>query len=323
MKPLKSKVKIIFIGTPEFGAIILENLIKSKFKPFLVITSLDKKVGRKQILTPPPVKLIAKKYKIPVLQVKKIGTKKTIKKIRSLKPDLIVVASFSQIIPKEILKIPIFGCFNIHPSLLPKYRGPSPIQSTILNDDEETGVSIILMDGKIDHGPIVAQEKIKIKEKIGYIELEKKLAELGADLLIKVLPKIIEREIVLKDQDHSKASFTKIFKKEDGRIDWTKPAEIIEREIRAFERWPQSFAFLEDKKKKIRVKILKASILKQTSNGPYGECGKVFAAPNDKIAVQCGKDYLVIEKIQIEGKKEIKIEDFLKGHSDIFGKKFE
>ncbi len=321
-KQLKSEIKIIFIGTPEFGAVILEKLAKSKYKPILVITSLDKKVGRKQILTPPPVKLIAQKYKIPVLQIKKIKSKRVIKKIKNLKPDLIIVASFAQIIPAEILKIPTFGCLNVHPSLLPKYRGPSPIQTTILNEEKETGVTIILMDKKIDHGPIVAQEKIKIKKE-RYIELEKKLANLGGKLLLKILPKIIKREIKLRDQDHSKASFTKIFKKEDGKIDWAKPAEVIEREIRAFERWPQSFTFLNLKNKKVRIKILEAKVQKQSKKGPFGTIGKIFLAPNDKIAIQCGKDYLIVEKIQLEGKKEMKIEDFLKGHLDIIGKVFE
>ncbi len=318
-------MKIIFMGTPEFGVIILEELIKASFKPVLVVTAPDKPVGRKQIITPPPVKISAEKYNIEVCQPDKIenycvGTVGKLK-IKKLNPDLIIIAGFGQILPKEILEIPKYGCLNIHPSLLPKYRGSSPIQYTILNGDKETGVTIILMTEKLDQGNIISNFQFPISnEKITYPELSQKLAELGAKLLLETIPKWINGEIEPKPQDDSRATYTKILKKEDGKIDWKKPAESIERQIRAFQPWPGSFSeFQISNQKSQKLKILKADILKQTKNGPFGVPGKTFLAPNDKIAVQTGKDFLVIEKLQLEGKKTMSSEEFLRGHLKFIG----
>jgi methionyl-tRNA formyltransferase len=326
-------MKIIFIGTPEFGAIILEGLIKANFEPVLVITTPDKPVGRKQIITPPPVKLLAEKYEIPILQPEKLQVISY--KLQEIKPDLIIVAAYGQIIPRDILDIPKYGCLNIHPSLLPKHRGASPIQYAILNGDKKTGVTIMLMDEKMDHGPILAKREWEIpnpksqitnksqilNSKITYEELHNKLADLGAKLLIETIPKWINKEIKPTSQDDSRATYTKIIKKEDGKIDWKKPAEEIERKIRAFDPWPGAFTRFKIKDLRFTTfKILKADVLEQTKNGPFGEPGKTFLAPDDKIAVQTGKDFLIIEKLQQEGKKPMTSEEFLRGHLDFIGK---
>jgi len=285
-----NKIRIIFIGTPEFGAIILEELVKNNYQPFLVITSPDKPVGRKQILTPPPVKLVAQKYKIPIEQPERIKNYES--EIRNLKPDLVICAAYGQIISEEILKIPRHGCLNVHPSLLPKYRGPSPIQTTILNGDEKTGVTIMLMDEEIDHGPILAKRELEItnpKSKITYRELHDKLAEIGAKLLIETIPDWISGKIKPKTQDEKKTTYTKIIKKEDGKIDWKKPAQEIERQIRAFNPWPGAFTFIQKKGKKIRIKICQAELSKD----------------NNK---------LIIKKLQPEGKKPMSFEEFKKGY---------
>ncbi len=223
MKNNRAKLKIIFIGTPEFGAIVLDGLVNNGYGPILVATAPDKPVGRKAVLTPPPVKLLAEKYKIPALQPEKIENCKL--KIENLKPDLGITAAYGKIIPKDILDIPKSGFINIHPSLLPKYRGPSPIQTAILNGDKETGVSIILMDEKMDSGPIVAMSNVKCQmSNVTHKELEKKLANLGTELLLKTIPRWLKGEIKPIPQDESKATYTKIFKKDDGKIDWKKPA---------------------------------------------------------------------------------------------------
>lgn len=308
-----NKIKIIFIGTPEFGAIVLEKLIKSGHKPFLVITASDKPVGRKQILTPPPVKVIAEKYSIPVAQPEKILNHKS--EILNLKPDLIIVAAYSQILPKEILDIPKHGCLNVHPSLLPKYRGASPIQYVILNGDKKTGVTIILMDEKIDHGHIVAQKTLAIREQETAATLHNKLAELGACLLLETIPKWVKNMIKPKKQEESQATFTKILFKEDGKINWQKPAGEIERKVRAFNPWPGAYSFADNK----IIKILKVGVLKKTKSGPFGSAGKTYLAADDKIAVQSGDDFIIIEKLQFEGKKEMGVEDFLRGHSNFIG----
>ncbi len=328
-------MKFIFLGTPLFGAIILEGLIKNNYKPSLVITAPNKPVGRKQIITPSPVKIIAEKYNIPVSQPTKIKSRF----ISGINPDLGIVSAYGQIIPKEILKIPKYGFINIHPSLLPKYRGPSPIQTAILNGDKKTGLTIILIDEKIDHGPILAQREWEIPNyksqitnkfqipiiKITYKELSKKLAELSIELLVETIPKWISGEIKPQPQDESRATFTKIIRKEDGRIDWSKPAEQIERQIRAFYPWPGSFAFFKktarqslasrgpaaagrrntdrDSNKTLSVKILETEIAEKENP--------------KKFSVKCGKNYLIIKKLQPEGKKPITGGDFKRGYGNI------
>ncbi len=299
---LNIEPKIIFFGTPEFGSIILEKLAKNSYKPTLVVTTPDKPVGRKQIFTSSPVKLIAKKYNIPVEQPKNIENLKLITK--SWKPDLIIVAAYSKIFPEKILKIPKYGCLNVHPSLLPKYRGPSPIQSTILNGDKKTGVTIILMDKKIDHGPIIANHELKIKEyEYSYEELEKKLADLGGELLLETIPKWINNKINPQPQDEEKVSYTKIIKKENGKIDWLKSADEIERKIKAFTPWPGAYTFFKSKNgKTINLKILEADIAKKEIP--------------EKLSIECGKNYLIIKKLQPAGKKPMSGKDFKHGYGN-------
>ncbi|PIR72090.1 MAG: methionyl-tRNA formyltransferase [Candidatus Nealsonbacteria bacterium CG10_big_fil_rev_8_21_14_0_10_36_24] len=293
----KEKFKIIFLGTPEFGVIILEGLINGGHKPILVVTAPDKPVGRKQMLTPPPVKTIAQKYNILIEQPKKIKNLEL--KIKNLKPDLGIVAAYGHIIPQEILTIPKYGFLNVHPSLLPKYRGPSPIQTAILNGDEETGVTIILMDEKIDHGPILAKRELEFSiSNFQFSKLHDKLAELGVKLLLETIAKWINGEIKPKPQNESKATYTKIIKKDDGKINWSRPTTEIEKQIRAFNPWPGTFTFIKKNNlpslklrrasKIIRVKILEAEVSKSNQ--------------------------LIIKKIQPEGKKPMTFEEFKRGY---------
>jgi len=343
----RARLKIIFIGTPDFAVPILEKLIKSDYKPVLVITAPDKSVGRKQIVTPPPAKLVAEKFNIPIFQPQEI--KNQISKIKNLKPDLIVVAAYGQILPKKILGIPKYGCLNIHPSLLPKYRGPSPIQYAILNGDEETGVTIILMNEKVDAGPIISTYNLQLTTyNYTYEELEKKLAELGAKLLIETIPKWTKGEIQPQPQDESEATYTKILKKEDGRIDWKKSAEEIERQIKAFNPEPGTYTKIQNSKCKSQnenskckiFKIYKATVLPCKIKKRVGEA---FLTEDGKLAVACGlvrrlrrpkatssaegrslgeggKDALLLEEIQPEGKRKMTAQEFLRGHQDIIGK---
>ena len=305
-------LKIIFIGTPRFGAIVLEELTKS-FPPCLVITHVDKKFGREQILKSPEVKIAAENLCLPVLQTENI--KSNVEDIRKLKPDLIVVAAFDQIIPKSILDIPKSGSLNVHPSLLPKYRGPSPIQFAVLSGDTKTGVTIMKMNEKMDQGEIVSKKEIEIDDKDSYIGLLPRLAELGGLLLIQTIPLFIEGKIKLIPQNEKEATYTKILKKEDGHIDFNLSALEIERMVRAFNPFPSSHCFLDSK----TLKIFKASVLKQNEAGPFGVIGKTFLATNNEIAVQTGKDFLVIQELQIEGKKRMKTEEFLRGNLKLVG----
>lgn len=311
------KPKIIFLGTPEFGAIILNGLIKNGFKPALVVTSPDKPVGRKQTLTSPPVKLIAQKNNISVEQPETIRNLKL--KVKSLNPDLGIVAAYGQILPKEILDIPKFGFLNVHPSLLPKYRGPSPVQTAILEGDQKTGVTLMLIDEKMDHGPIIVQEEMAISEKESKEHLHNRLAMLGIKLLIETIPQWIGEKIKPRPQEEKNATFSEIITKERGRIDWQKKAETIERETRAFYPWPGSYAVWQKDKKELRIKVLKSRVLKSPEKTRY-LVGKVLVVPQNEIGVQCGDgNFLVIERLKPEGKNEMGAEDFLRGYSSFIG----
>ncbi len=280
----------IFFGTPEFAAIILEKLIKTGLKPALLICNPDKPVGRKKILTPPPTKIIAQKYGINFWQPEKLTIDNL--KIKIKKADFAIIAAYSKILPKEVLEFPRLGTIGIHPSLLPKYRGPSPIQSVLLNGEKETGLTLFLTDEKIDHGPILVKQKLNTRlEIINYEKLMETLAKLGADLLIKTLPKFIKNGIKPKPQNENEATHTKKFKTEDAFINpldldtalngkSLETAIIIERKIRALNPEPSAWTFRQIQDKKMRVKLLGAEIIQEK---------------------------LKLKTIQIEGKKPTKV----------------
>lgn len=276
------KYKIIFLGTPGFALPSLQALIKdASFEVGAVITEPDKPAGRNRKLTPPPVKILAEKYYIPVWQPDKIRNLKL--KIKNLQPHVAVVVAYGQIIPKEILEIPEHGFINIHPSLLPKYRGPAPIQAAILNNNKQTGVTLMKMDEKMDHGDVVASCKLQgLSCKVNYQNLSEKLARVGADLLIKTLPDYLAGKIKGHPQNHQKATYTKLIKKVDGLINWKEPIKIIERKIRAYNPWPGCFTYLNGK----RLKIIKAHL----------ESNK-----------------LVFDEVQLEGKKPLNWQEFKLG----------
>ncbi len=316
----EKKIKIIFIGTSDFAVKILSELIKKGYNFSFIVTSPNRRAGRNKKLKESPVSLIAKKNKITTFKPEKISTFQN--KIKKSFPDLIIVCDYGQKIPKTILEIPKKGCLNVHPSLLPKLRGPSPIKELILKGENKTGVTIIKMNEKIDKGPIIAKEELKIKkEKPTYQELHNQLAILGANLLIKTIPKWINEKVKTNLQDESRATYTKMITKKCGKINWKEPACEIEKKVRAFNPWPGTYSFFKDKKtkKEKMVKITKADIQTQTKDGPFGSPGKVYMATNDKLAVQTGKDFLIINKIQIENKKEMNVKDFINGNVDFIG----
>jgi methionyl-tRNA formyltransferase len=226
-----------------------------------------------------------------------------------------VLAAYGRIILQEILDIPVHGALNVHPSLLPKYRGPSPVQSAILAGEETTGVTILLMDKEIDHGPILTNDKLQTtNDKSTYPELHNQLAELGGDLLVQTIPLWVEGKIKPVPQNHSEATYTKLITKEQGIIDWEKPAEYIERQVRAFYPWPGTYTKFEKISKYQILKILKANVLAETQGKP----GETFLH-NSQLAVYAGKDALVIEELQLEGGKPMSSKEFLLGHRDFIG----
>ena len=310
------ELKIAFLGTPEFAVPILEKLIQSRYKPIAVFCAPDKPVGRKQILTPPPIKVIAQKNNIPIYQPENVTDFKL--QITSLNPDLIICAAYSLILPKEVLAVPKFGYLNIHPSLLPKYRGPSPIQYAILSGDKETGVTIIKMNEKIDAGPILKNQRLNIKnQRYTTPKLSEKLSEMGANLLLEILPDWITGKIKPEPQDESKATYTKIIKKEDGLINWQRSAQEIERQFRAFTPWPGAYTRIMNNKSRImNLKITEAAVSKDDKNKKPGE---IFLTDDEKLAIRAGDGCLLLEKLQIEGGKPMTAQDFLRGHREIIG----
>ena len=308
--------KVIFIGTPEYSVLTLEALIADeRFDVVAVITAPDAPSGRKQILTPPPVKVAAQKHGLKILQpIHLAGRDEALPRlydeIKNLSLDVIITIAYGQIIPPEILNIPKYGCLNLHASLLPKYRGASPIQAAIKKGDTQTGVTLMKMDEDLDTGPIIAQEKITITPNETGESLHDKLAKLSAQTLLKHLPDYLAGKITPQAQDDAQASVASKLTRKNGRIDWTKPAEEIERMVRAYYPWPGTWSMWSGQ----TLKIIAADpqILKSNHSQP----GTVFKY-NEKLAVQCGNGALAIETLQLEGKKSMSAAEFLRGYGSV------
>jgi len=311
-----SKLRIIFMGTSALAEVVLESLLKEKYNIIAVFTQPDKKVGRKKELKISPVKSLAQKHKIPIFQPKKFD-ENVISKIKKTKPDLIIVAAYGKILPREVLEIPGFGSLNVHASILPKFRGPSPIQNALLANEKETGVTVMLMDEGIDTGDILVREKIKISPKNNFKNLSLKLSKLGTKLLLKTVPLWIEGKIKKIKQDNSHATLCQLIEREDGRIFWNEEAKNIYNKYRAFYPWPGIFSFWKNGDSLERIKFHKISIQKKDSQIKHLP-GKVFQSGN-KIGIKVSDGVIIIEKMQLEGKKTLTAEEFANGHPDFVG----
>jgi len=282
--------KTAFFGTSKFAVGVLAEFVRSEQLPALIVTTPDKPQGRKMVVAPPPVKVWAQEKDIDVVQPEKLD-EDFIAEFRNTDWNLFIVASYGKILPKVLLDIPEHGTLNVHPSLLPKFRGATPIQSTILADKKETGVTILLIDEKVDHGPIVAQASVTSEEwPLPYALLEDLLAHAGGELLAEIIPAWINSEITPEEQDHNKATFTKQIKKEDGLIDLNDDPYQNYLKVLAYERWPGTFFYIKRGGKKIRIKIVTAKYVPQNKKG-----------------------MLEILRIIPEGKKEMDYKDFLRG----------
>lgn len=301
-------IKIIFFGSDENSSALLELLIKNNYNIQLVITKTEKQSGRKTNIN--LVKSIANENNIEMLETDKLSAKE-FKFIKNIKPDIGILLSYGAIIPENIIKLFPSGILNIHPSLLPKYRGSSPIQYTLLNGDSKTGVSLMLLTKKMDAGPIIAQERIKIENDDNYSSLSKKLFGVGNKLLIENISKYISGEIKAKSQDEKNVSLTKIIKKEDGLIDWKTDAKSINNKIKAFENWPSAYTKFNGK----ILKIIDAEYLEKNSNN---EIGKIFLEDSE-IFIQCRQGLLKLKKVQLEGKSSCDIKSFINGYKDFIG----
>jgi len=302
--------RIAFFGTPALAAVILGVLCESPFKPALVITAPDKPAGRGYAITPSAVKEAAERHGIAVLQSQKLDTQ-FLDSIGAEPWDLFIVAAYGKIIPKSILDIPRRGTLNVHGSLLPKYRGSSPIQTAIANGDTTTGPTIMLLDEKMDHGPIVSQKEFTINKDETSATLFEKMAQEGAELLVTTIPGWLDGTIPAIPQNHEEATTTKMLSKEDGRIDWNKDAKAIERLVRAYDPWPGTFTFWGGR----RMKVLKASTCDSQVPGAPGTVVKC----DDGIAVCTADVPLTIHSLQLEGKKPQNANEFARTYPDFIG----
>lgn len=316
----KQNIKIIFFGTSDFAVLTLEALVKNGYEIITVVTTPDEPAGRKQILTPPPVKIRAQGLGFRVLQPINLKDPKFLNDLyptpSTLSPDVGVVAAYGKIIPAEIINIPRHDLLNIHPSLLPKYRGPTPIQSAILNGEKETGITIIKIDEEVDHGPIIGSRVQDIGSSEKYEELETKLAKSGAELLIKILPDYLTGKVKLVEQDHGQATFTKKFTIEDGEIKPNDTAEAAYNKIRALNPEPGTYIWINRKNKKTRLKVLEAQLLSYLEAEPLS---KGLCEKNGFLALGLKNGSLLLKLVQPEGKKPMKGEDFARGNRDFIG----
>lgn len=309
---MKNNFKIVFLGTPSFAEMTLKALVDNDLKPFLVITQPDKPSGRKQELTPPPVKILAEKNGIEVRQP---ANKNELKEIfKDLDVDVCVLVAFGMIIPQEVLDASKKGFINVHPSLLPLYRGPSPVQAALLNGDEKTGVTVMQLTAGMDEGPIIKQKEVNIKKSDNFLDLHNELSELGAKMVVDVLPDYVQDKIKLVEQDHAKATYCKIINRQDGLIDWSDGSEKIFNQFRAFSPWPGVFTLYQGKRLKITdLKPLEGDF------EPNLAIGELFLANKKDLAVHCGAGVVKLVEVQLEGKKAQSGWDFYNGHKDIIG----
>jgi len=309
------RFRTIFMGTPDFAVPGLEALLQAPDLEIVgVFTQTDKPVGRQQKLTPPPIKEIALKNKLKIFQPEKI--KNEVETISSLKPDLIIVIAYGKIIPPTILNIPKYGCLNVHASLLPKYRGAACLNAPIINGEPETGLTIMKIDAGLDTGPILRQAIIKLTGLETLEELHDILAKKSAEILVPTIHDWLAGKIILQNQDDSQASYVKMITKEDGRLNWQEPAVKIERLIRGFNPWPGTFS-------KIGQQTLKIiSVDYEILNINQYKAGTIFLK-NGRMAIQCGQNSLVILKLQLEGKKIMTAEEFLRGNKSFVGQVLE
>lgn len=299
---------VVFMGTPSFSVPFLDAIIKSRREVALVITQPDKPKGRGQKLMPPPVKEFAMSLNIPVLQPEKLSEASVAEAIRGLNPEFIVVVAYGKIIPSQILKIPVKGCINVHASILPEYRGASPIQWAVINGRTHSGVTTMLMDETLDTGDILLQETVEIDRTDTAGSLGVTLSETGPRLLIKTLDGLERGGIIPIPQSHDKASYASLIKKEDGIINWKESSEHIYNKIRGFDPWPGVYTFYKGK----RWGIWKADVKDDTI--PAAKPGEVIDVIPDGIVVAAGKGAVNIKEIQPEGKRRMRVDEYLRGH---------
>ena len=295
-------MRVLFIGTGEIGVPVLRWLMQSKAHELIgVVTQPDKPAGREQRIEAPPIKVEAAGSNLPILQPKRIKSNEAVAEIRALAPDVIVVMAYGQILPRAVLEIPRIACLNLHASLLPRHRGAAPIQAAIVAADRETGISVMYMDEGLDTGDVLLQNRIEIAPGETGGSLHDRLAEIAPAALEDGLNRLASGTAPRIPQDSASATYAPKLTREDGRIDWSEPAEGIERKIRAFDPWPGAFTILRDESDRERkLKVFRAHILKESSS-------ETLSFPTKDGA-------LALDEVQLEGKRRMSADEFLRGY---------
>jgi methionyl-tRNA formyltransferase len=302
-------MRILFMGSPQFAVPSLRALA-SNYNLVAVLTQPDRPAGRGRNLRPSPVKVVAEELRLSILQPRNLRDTDSIQKIQDLQPDLIIVAAYGQILPQKILDIPVYGCLNIHASLLPRWRGAAPIQATILHGDEVTGISIMLMDAGLDTGPVLSQTKLTIETHETAGDLSERLAVAGADLLMKTLPDYLTGGMEPVPQDDNLVTYAPMIKKSEGALDFNKTSTQLSNQVRAFEPWPTSYFYWEGQ----RI-VVKKAYAKEWKKSEPGQVILVDPYP----AITTADDILVLEEIQPAGKRVMSGDAFLRGSPDFIG----
>ena len=305
-------MRLVFMGTPVFAVPALNHLVLNDYEVAAVYTQPDRPSGRGCNTVSSPIKQAAESFNLKIVQPQNLKRPEVVEELAALKPDVIVVAAFGQILPQSVLSLPKYGCINIHPSLLPKYRGAMPVAASLLNGDRFAGVSIMLMDKGLDTGPVLAQAQIPVLDYDNTGVLTDKLSLIGAYLLQEVLPGWIRGEITPRCQQESNASYFGTITKESGEIDWTQPAEVIWRKVRAFYPWPGCYTRWQGKNLKIIESV--PIVSKEESS-----IGQAVLLPEGGFGIRTGEGILKVLSLQLEGKKQMSSDEFLRGQRQFTG----
>lgn len=302
-------MKAVFMGTPEIAAEVLKSLLLSpEHEIMAVVTQPDRPKGRGRELAASPVKLLAEEYHIPVLQPEKVKSPEAVAQLRELAPEVILVAAFGQILPKEILELPKYGCLNVHASLLPEYRGAAPIQWAVIDGKEKTGITIIRMDEGVDTGDMICSEEIEIAAGETGGSLHDKLAAAGGPLLLRAMEQVEAGTAVYVPQNREAATHTKMLRKELGRLDFNAPAEYLERLIRGLNPWPSAYTYWQGK----TLKFWSAAVSYDRSEAC--PCGTLVSVKDGMLWIMTGNGILKVRELQPEGKRRMTTEEFLRGY---------
>lgn len=301
-------MRAVFMGTPDIAAEVLKSLLLSRHEIVAVVTQPDRPKGRGRELTKSPVKLVAEEHGIPVLQPEKVKAPEAVAELKTLAPEVILVVAFGQILSKEILELPKYGCINVHASLLPEYRGAAPIQWAVIDGKEKTGITIMRMDEGIDTGDMICREEIAITAEETGGSLHDKLAAVGGPLLLRALEQIEDGTAVYTPQNQEAYTYAKMLRKDMGRIDFTKSAEELERLIRGLNPWPSAFTGWQGK----TLKLWSASVSYERFEAC--PCGTLVSVKNGMLWIMTGNGVLQVRELQPEGKRRMTTEEFLRGY---------